>query len=525
MMSGDAAAPRRGMWGPARPAPRDIIAGLSVALVLIPQSFAYAELAGLTGTQGLYASAVPLIAAAFFASCPYLQTGPVALTALLTYGALVPLAETGSADYIGAAALLALIVGVTRMGIGFIKAGWVSYIMSEPVLRGFTSGAAVLIILSQIPGALGVQVAATGPVSGFFEVLTAPSAWNPTAAAMTLMTLAATLLARRIHRLLPGALIAVVVGIVVAGQVGYQGPTVGPVEAAFPPLSLDVPWGMFPALLLPGVVIALVGFAESAAICQMYASRERARWDPDQEFLSQGAANLAAGVLGGFPVGGSFSRSSLNQMSGAVTRWSGAATGLAILMFLPFTDLLAPLPKAVLAGVVIAAVVGLLRLPSLLGLWKLSYGQAMVAWATFAFCLLLSPRIEQAVLMGILMSFMAHAWRERKAAFVAEMDGRTLRIQTRGVLWFASAPRLEQRILSYLAETEDIDTVVINLGGLGRIDLTGALVIGRILDEIGAAGIDGSLEAVPRHAERVLANVLGDQSQDSPSDELTAGDS
>lgn len=345
-------------------------------------------------------------------------------------------------------------------------------------------------------------------MAAFLGVMSDPQAWNSMAVALTVMTMVVSLGARRIHPLLPGALLAAVLGIVFSVRLGYSGPVVGEVSAQLPPVSGGIPWGLGPGLLLPGVVIALVGFAESAAIAQAFASRERARWNPDQEFLSQGVANLAAGIFSGFPVGGSFSRSSLNHLSGATTRWSGAFTGLAVLLILPFTSLLAPLPKAVLSGVVIAAVAGLVRPRQLIGLWRLSRVQAMVAWATFALCLLLSPRVEQAVLLGVLISLAAHVWRERLAAFDIEMDGRTLRIDARGVLWFASAPRLQEQILSELAEATDVDEVVIDLSGLGRIDLTGALVLRRILDEVGAVGVRGSLVEVPPHAARILDNVI-----------------
>ncbi|MDH3223138.1 MAG: SulP family inorganic anion transporter [Gemmatimonadota bacterium] len=507
---------RKGMWGPARPRPRDVVAGASVALVLIPQALAYAEVAGLPSVHGLYAAALPLLAAAAFASCPYLQTGPVALTALLTFGALVPLAEPGSATFVGAAALLALVVGVTRALIGLLRAGWVSYLMSQPVLAGFTSGAAVLIIFTQVPGAVGMVTGTRGPVAGLIAVLRDPEAWHPLALAMTAMTILVTIGARRLHPMLPGALVAAVAGVFFSIESGYAGPVLGVVAPELPRPSLDVPWVMAPQLLLPGVVIALVGFAEAAAIAQVFASRERARWDPDREFLSQGAANLAAGLFSGFPVGGSFSRSSLNHLSGAVTRWSGVFTGVAVLLLLPFVGLLAALPKAVLSGIVIAAVAGLVRFRQLLGLWRLSPVQALVAWATFALCIVLSPRVEQAVLLGVLISLAAHVWRERKAAFDTQRDGRTLRIDARGVLWFASAPRLQKQILEELADASDVDEVIIDLSGLGRIDLTGALVLKRILDEVGAVGIRGTLVEVPPHAARILDNVVRMRPSKSP---------
>ena len=141
---------------PNRPVPADLLAGLSVAMVLVPQSMAYAELAGLPPHLGLFASALPPILAAFFASSPYLQTGPVALTSLLTFGALAGLAEVGTANYVALAALLALLVGVTRLVLGFLRLGVVTYLMRDPVVTGFTSAAAILILASQLPKAFGV---------------------------------------------------------------------------------------------------------------------------------------------------------------------------------------------------------------------------------------------------------------------------------------------------------------------------------------------------------------------------------
>ena len=157
---------------------------MSVAFVLIPQSMAYAELAGLPGHAGLYAATLPLVAAALFASSPYLQTGPVAMTALLSFGVLTQRAEAGTAEYAALAALLAVMIGLVRIALGLTGSGWVSYLMSRPVLRGFTSAAALLIILTQIPGVFGVSSAATGVVGGAWWVVNHAEAWHPPSVAL-----------------------------------------------------------------------------------------------------------------------------------------------------------------------------------------------------------------------------------------------------------------------------------------------------------------------------------------------------
>ncbi len=401
---------------PSRPVPADLLAGLSVAMVLVPQSMAYAELAGLPQHLGLFASALPPILAAFFASSPYLQTGPVALTSLLTFGALAGLAEVGTPDYVAMAALLALLVGVTRLLLGVFRLGMVTYLMRDPVVTGFTSAAAILILASQMPKAFGVAAPTGGVLWRAGWALGHVNHWEATSVAIAMVTVGLVLAGRRVvHRLFPGALLAVAGGVVLSRATDYAGPVVGEVPTGLPDLSLDIPWGSTGTLLVGGVLIALVGYAEPASIARVFADEDGQRWSADREFVSQGVANVAAAVSGAFPVGGSFSRSSLNRLAGAQTRWSGLVTGVAVLAFLPFADVLAPLPRATLGGVVIAAVVGLVRPVALVSMVRRSSADALVAWATFAATLTLAPRVEQGVLVGILLS-LAVGLRTRRTA-------------------------------------------------------------------------------------------------------------
>jgi len=391
---------------PLRPVPADLLAGLSVAMVLVPQSMAYAELAGLPPHLGLFASALPPILAALFASSPYLQTGPVALTSLLTFGVLAAgSAEVGTPDYVAMAALLAMLVGITRLLLGVLRLGVVTYLMRDPVVTGFTSAAAILILASQIPKALGVSAPDGGVLWQASWSLGHVDHWEIASVGVAVTTALLVLAGRRVvHRLFPGALLAVAGGVVVSRITDYGGPVVGEVSTGLPDLSLDLPWGSTGSLLVGGVLIALVGFAEPASIARVFADEDRQRWSADREFVSQGVANIAASVSGAFPVGGSFSRSSLNRLAGAQTRWSGLVTGAAVLTFLPFTDVLAPLPRATLGGVVIAAVVGLVRPVALVSMARRSPTDALVAWTTFVATLTMAPRVERGVLVGILLS-------------------------------------------------------------------------------------------------------------------------
>jgi SulP family sulfate permease len=314
-------------------------------------------------------------------------------------------------------------------------------------------------------------------------------------------------LSRKIHPLVPGVLLAAVGGMAFSILTDYQGSTVGDVPSGFPPLTVDLPWASLPTLVLPGLVIALVGFAEAASISRVFASEDREHWNPDREFLSQGAANVVAGLSGGFPVGGSFSRSSLNRMAGAGSRWSGLITGLGVIAFLPFASLLSPLPRAILSGIVIAAIWSLFKPGVLIEMWRLSKAQALVGMSTFVLTLALAPHVEHAVLVGILTAGAVHLWKELKPGVVGRRDGETLHLELEGVLWFGSAPALDDAILRRLSDERDVTKVVIHLGGLGRIDLTGAYTLSEMLEQLRGAGIEVEVREVPEHARRIFKVV------------------
>lgn len=487
---------------------RDVVAGISVALILIPQSLAYAELAGMPPHTGLYAAAVPPIVAAVVASSAYLQTGPVALTSLLTLGALMPLAPTGSVEYVSLAALLALVVGATRILLGLLRFGLLAYLMSQPLLLGFTSAAGVLIVASQLPGAVAVDPAGEGVVERAWWTLNHAGSWSMTAMAMAGATVALVVGGSRVHPLFPGVLLATVGGILVSVLTGYEGPVLGAIPSGLVLPRLDLPWSRVNSLIVPGVVIGLVGFAEPASIARTYAAEDREPWNPNREFVSQGLANVAAGLFSAFPVGGSFSRSSINRLAGATSRWSGAVAGLVVLLFLPLVGLLRPMPVAVLSGIIIAAVWSLIRVMPLARLWRLSRPQALVAWSTFALTLALAPHIEQAVLLGILIAVGVHLWRELPVALDTWMADDEIHMAVRGVLWFGSAPVLEETLLGMVADHQEARAVVLHLDGVGRLDLTGARMLEKIVEDARAAGLEARLEGVPSHARRLLRKIL-----------------
>lgn len=493
-----------------RPKVGDLLAGLSVAFILVPQALAYAELAGLPPVRGVFAAILPPIAAALVASSPYLQTGPVAMTSLLTFGALNAVSTPGTVEYIALAGLLAVVVGVVRLVVGIAGLGGIAYFMSRPVMIGFTSAAGILIVASQLPNALGVSdPRGSKIVSRAFDALTSPDAWSLAAVLLSVVAIGLVLVAPRVHPLIPGVVIASVVGVLAVIVFGYEGRTVGALDAGLPIFTSSIPWSALPDLLLPGAVIALIGFAEPAAIARTYATQERSRWDPSREFIGQGLANVAAGVSAAFPVGGSFSRTALAKLVGAKTRWAGAFTGMVVLLVAvsPLIHILEDLPVAVLSAIVIGAVITIIRPDRIITIARYSRPQGLVAATTFVLTLVLSPRIDQAVVLGIGLGVAIHLVREMRIDLAVMLEGTVITLRPGGVLYFASAEALRDALAEALERAPDATHLRIDLSALGRIDYTGALILRELASEAEDAGLEASLERVPARSRRIIDRV------------------
>ncbi len=487
-----------------------MVAGVSVALVAIPQSLAYAELAGLPAQHGLFASALPSIAAAAFVSSRHLQTGPVALTSLLTFGALSGMAPTGTAEFARLAAVLALLVGLFRLALGLVRLGRLAYLLSEPVLTGFTTAAAVLILSSQLPKVFDAPAGDGGVLAEAFRSLIEVDGWRPAAVAFSVATAVVILAGRRLHRLFPGVLIAVVAATAVAAVFDYGGSTTGDLEGGFIGFSLDLPWDETAGLVVPAFVIALVGFAEPASIARTFAARDRVPWDANREMISQGVANLVAGVTRAFPVGGSFSRSSLNRLAGATSPWAGAVTGACVLLALPVTPLLAELPRAVLGTIVLVAVFGLLRFDQLLALVRTNRAQGVVGVGTFVATLVAAPRVERGVLVGIGLALAVHLYRELLVTADSAWADQELVVRPRGVLWFATIPSVDALIREQLARQPDTERVVFDLEGVGRLDYSAAAALARLVEELRDSDVEVRITNVSAATARAAAVHLTD---------------
>jgi len=469
-----------------KPTLGDLVGGLSVALVLIPQSLAYADLAGLPPLLGLFAAAFPLLIFAVFASSPYLQTGPVALTSLLTAGALAGAGlEPKTSAYVSAAAILAIIVGVVRLLLGIGRLGSIVYLMAEPVAIGFTSGAGIVILSSQLPKALGVTLPANvgdwpNPIARAGWAVLSPGSWALSAILISAITLLLMLQGKKLHRLFPGVLVAVVVSLVYSRVFDYDGPVIPEIEAGLPAWSLDLPWASTGSLIVGGLVIALVGFAEPASIARHFANEEQSTWSSSREFFASGLANAVAGMTGAYPVGGSFSRSSVNRFAGADTRLSGAITGLVVLAFLPFAGMLDGLPDAVLGAIVVGAVVNLVKPKRLINLWTRSPWQAGLAWVTFLATLITPPNVQYAVLLGVALTMILHVMRPFRIEIEQTADG-GLDLRPRGLLWIATNSKLESKLAEIIEDDPGNGPVTVSLDRSTAIDssIASAVAAGR----------------------------------------------
>ena len=383
--------------------------------------------------------------------------------------------------------------------------------MSQPMLIGFIPAAATLILASQLPTALG-----SAPPDGHLLVQAAwsivhPSAVELASALLTIGTLVAVFGGRRLHPLFPGVLVAAVAAIAYSKLSGYTGPIVGELASGLPPVSVRLPWGELPTLLVSGTVIAVVGYAEAGSIARAFAAQDRERWDSNREFVSQGAANVAAAFSGGFPVGGSFSRSSLNRLAGGHSRWSGAVTGVIVLLALMFAGVLAPLPKAILGATVVAAVIPLIRPQRIVGLWRPSRPAFGIAATTFVATLALAPHVERGVLIGVGLSVAVHLWRELRIDTDVWLEAGALHVKPHGVLWFGAAQALQDRILDELAERRGVRRLVLHLEALGRLDITGAIALRAVIDEARRSEIAADVVGVRPRDRRLVDRVVVSQ--------------
>ena len=399
---------------------QDALAALVVTVMLVPQSLAYALLAGVPPQVGLYASIVPIMFYALFGSSRSLAVGPVAVIALMTAASASALAPPDSAEYTHIVLVLALLSGLMLMLMGVLRLGFLANFLSHPVIAGFISASAILIILSQVKHLLGIPLEGgtlLPMLSSLFPQL--PNSHGLTSligiGSIVLLVLVRRAFPAGLRRFAPVLVVILTTALVAAFSWQQAGvATVGAIPASLPPFTLpDLPWAMWQELWLPALLIGLVGFAESISIGQTLAAKHRENIQPNQELLGLGAANIAAAFSGGMPVTGGFSRSVVNDDAGAQTPLAGVFTALGILVvMLWFSPLLTYLPRATLAATIIVAIVPLIDRHVFVHSFR--YNRADFAALVLTVLVTLFYSVEGGLIAGVAVSLALHLYRTGK---------------------------------------------------------------------------------------------------------------
>lgn len=489
----------------------DLMAGLTVTLVAIPQSLAYAQLAGVPAYYGLYAAFLPTIVAAMIGSLPQLSTGPAALTALLTAASIAPLAARGSETFIADVVLLALIAGGFQVLFGIVRLGVLLNFLSHPVLVGFINAAALIIGLSQLPMLLGIPSGQSEHfLADIWQVVTHLNATHGVSLAFGISAICMLAAFKKFAPRFPGVLLTVIVLTVISAQVDYAGmggAVVGAVPSGIPSFSLPSgSWATVVTLLPAGFVLALISFMEATSSAKVIAIKTRQPWDQNRELVAQGLAKVASALSHSIPVSASFSRSALNTT--ARTRMAAVIAALGVLLtMLFFTSLLYHVPKAALAAIIMVAVIGLVDLGAIGNAWRASRDDGIAAAATFVATLGFAPYIQNGIIIGILLSLgllLYRMMRPRVAVLGLHADGelRDARlfglpplhaqlgaVRFDGSLQFVTGSYFEDALLRLERENPELRYVLVKCSGINDLDASGVEVLRSLGDRFRKNGI------------------------------------
>ena len=475
----------------------DVLAGLSVGLMVIPQGVAYAALAGMPLVTGIYASMLPALLGVLFSASVRLSVGPTALTCLLVASSLTGLAEPGSAQWVELAVWLALLSGLLQLGLGFIRFGWLLNLVSAPVLMAFTQAAALLIVASQLPAMFG---------------LTSKSVAWPNLQSVHLPSLAFGLasfvllqLARRWRPAFPSVLALVLLAAGVSAWLVFSGQVVGHLPKGLPVIYLPtMPNGAILAqLVLPTLVIGMVSFLETAASAKADNEAQGKRWNQDQDLIGQGLAKIASAFCGSFPTSASFSRSALYLYAGARSGWASVASVIVVMLtLLFFLPVLSHVPRAVLAAIVVVPVLGLIKPQAFLKLWRISPVEAAIAGSTFVITLLTAPQLYWGVLAGVLMALSHYLYqslhpriievglhpdgslRDRHLLHLPLLAPQVYALRMDAALDFATASSFERAVNEHLTQYPDTLHVCLFAQPINRIDATGVEMFTKLVVQL-----------------------------------------
>ena len=531
----------------------DVIAGAIVTVMLIPQSLAYAMLAGLPPQAGLYASLLPIFAYALFGSSMTLAVGPVAVASLMTATALAPLAIAGSVDYAALAVILALLSGVMLFVFGVLRLGFLAYFLSHPVISGFISGSAVVIAIGQLKYIFGINT----PRGGIITTLHGLIAGFPTlnvsttllgCGALLFLFFARSYLATVLKhiglsaksadlsaKLAPMMVVIVATLIVNLGQLDQQAQVsvVGNVPAGLPSLAIpSIQLHDIQALWLPALLISLVGFVESVSVAQSLALKRNQRITPNKELLGIGAANIASALSGGYPVTGGFARSVVNFSAGANTPGAGVVSAILMAVVVAVaTSWFYYLPHAVLAATIIVAVLGLIDFKTLQQSWHYDRADAISLILTFFGVIFLG--VEEGIVIGVVLSLAVVVWRSSRPhmAVVGRVPGTEhfrnidrhdvelahglIALRVDESLYFANAQVLEDKIESLVAASSDTRAVLLIMSAVNQLDSTALAMLDELEKNLQAKHISLQFAEIKGPVlDRLLNTDLGQRMQD-----------
>lgn len=506
----------------------DGLAGLIVAIMLVPQGMAYALLAGLPPEVGLYASIVPLILYGIFGSSRTLAVGPVAIVSLMVASVLGDLVEAGVVDYMAGALLLSFLSGAMLLAMGLARLGFLVNFLSHPVISGFSSAAALVIGISQLKHLLGFEIPRSHYITETIShAMNHISQMNLVTFAIAVGSLVILLFWRSgLPNLLTkanvpqglvnsisktGPLVAVTMSALSVWIFGLHGASgvkiVGNVPSGLPPLtvpvfSLDIVYELLPAAFL----ISVVGFLESVSVAKTLASKRRQKVNADQELVALGAANIGAAFTGGYPVTGGFSRSLVNFTAGAVTPLASIVTALLVAVSILFlTPFLFFLPKATLAAIIMVAVSSLIDFKALKNAWNYNKADAASLIATFVAVLTLG--VELGIVAGAVLSIALYLWRtSRPHVAVVGRVGKTehfrnvlrhevqtyptiLAVRVDESLYFANAAFLEGHLLADVADHPDVKHLILIMSAVNFIDGSALESLENLIERLQDAGV------------------------------------
>lgn len=499
--------------------PHDLMAGLALTAVLVPVGIAYAVASGLPGICGLYATMAGLLAYALFGPSRILVVGPDSSLAALILAVVLPLSAGDPQRAIALAGMMALVSGALCVAAGVARLGFVTELLSKPIRYGYMNGIALTVIASQLPALFGFSVDAHGLLEGSHQFVSALLAGktNPVALAIGAGTLLTVLSLRRRPRV-PGVLIAVAgATLVVTLQTLASGtdatagvPVLGALPQGLPGFSLPTMGASdITPVLLGGLAVALISFADTSVLSRTYAARTAAVVDPNQEMVGLGAANLAAGLFQGFPISASASRTPVAEAAGARTQLTGAIGALAVgAMLLLAPGLLSQLPVAALAAVVIASAIGLIEVTELRRIWRIQRWEFWLSVGCLLGVALLGaiPGIGLAIGVAVI-EFLWDGWRPHSAV-LGRVDGikgyhdiarhPTARVVPGLVLFrwdaplfFANAELFKQRVLDAVANSPTpVRWMVVGAEPITSVDVTSADVLEELDKALREAGIE-----------------------------------